>query len=269
MRIMKIMGAIVPLFLLVACGGEGGPTDASAPPAATPTPEATATSPDAVAERFVSGLANTTVDGQRALVALTAPSSPARAYINHLVAFTEAETAAGAAPAAGTFNTDGGPGTFTACSGDPADPHPCATFSAFEYDGGGLLSGFALDGAPVRSVVAAGGPAQNLDGVTVQPLSAYHDTANGTVVVAYRVTNGTARTVNMAYNSAELVSGGTQHGSAAGLGPDTLPPSVAGVFLNQFNAPSAVGTLQVEVDYVDENGGGPLADAAVALVAVP
>ncbi len=246
-------------------GTTSGDTQTASPAASTPA----GSQRDKAAVDFVSGLTTTTLKAQQDLVPLTSPNSAARAYIDYLVAYTDAQTSAGHTLPAGRFTSQGQPGTLTECDNVAEDPHPCSVYSNFRYDGRGLISGFDLDGQPVREVVAVGGPEQTASGVTVRPLGAYRDTGNGTVVVAYKVTNGTARVVTMAYNSAELVSGGAQHDTVTGAGPDSLPPSVSGTFLAQFNAQDPTGTLQVEADRdYNDNGGGPLAKLSVTLIPV-
>ncbi|SNQ47067.1 hypothetical protein FRACA_170027 [Frankia canadensis] len=215
----------------------------------------------------MSGLTVTTVKAQQDLVPLTSPNSAARAYINYIVAYTDAVTSAGHTLPAGRFTSQGKPGTLTECDNVPEDQHPCAEFSNFHYDGQGRIASFDIDGQPVRTVVAVGGPAQTVSGVTVAPMGAYSDTGNGTVVVAYRVTNGTSGTITMAYNGAEMVSGGRQHDTSGGSGPDKLPPQVSGLFLAGFAAQDPTGTFQVEADR--DGGGGPLANLTVNLVSVP
>ncbi|MEX5635528.1 hypothetical protein [Parafrankia sp. FMc2] len=265
MRITKIVGACVPLLLLVGCSGGDG--QAVAPPAVKPASASTSTSTDAVAARFVAGVARADLDGMRELVALTSPNSPARAYVDYLTAFVEAETALGKPPATGTFHRDDGPGMLTACRRMAGDPRPCTVCSKIAYDVEGRLSAFDVDGQPVRTVIARGGPAQQVRGATAQVLGAYRDALNGTVTVVYKVTNGTALTLSVAYPSAELVSGETRHVSTGGLGPDTVPAGADVIFLSRFDAQDPTGTFQVEVD--DANGGSPLGDAALTLVPVP
>ncbi|WP_261561615.1 hypothetical protein [Frankia tisae] len=269
-RLHLVLLTIALAVPAAGCASSSGSTGASSgdTQAASPTASAPAGSQrDKAAVDFVSGLTTTTLKAQQDLVPLTSPNSAARAYIDYLVAYTDAQTSAGHTLPAGRFTSQGEPETLTECDNVAEDPHPCAAFSNFQYDGRGLISGFDLDGQPVRAVVAVGGPEQTASGVTVRPLGASRDTGNGTVGVAYKVTNGTARVVTMAYNSAEMVSGGTQHDTVAGAGPDSLPPSVSGTFLAQFNAQDPTGTLQVEADYED-NGGGPLAKLSVTLVPV-
>ncbi|MCM3886130.1 hypothetical protein [Frankia sp. R82] len=265
MQMVRIAGACIALFLAASCGSGEDSRSTAEPTAPLSASHSPSPSQDDIAVRFVSGLTTTTLKGQQDTVPLTSPGSAARAYINYLVAFTDAETSAGHTLPAGRFTSQGKPGTLTECDNVPEDPHPCAEFSNFHLDGHGLISTFDIDGQPVRTVVAVGGPAQTASGVTVQPMGAYSDTGNATVVVAYKVTNETSGTVTMAYNAAEMVSGGSQHDTVGGTGPNTLPPSVSGMFLAQFSAQDPMGTFQVEADY-QANGGGSLAHFTVKLI---
>ncbi|MCL9761355.1 hypothetical protein [Frankia sp. AiPa1] len=264
-QIVRIAGICATLFLAASCGSGGGSNSTTEPAPPTAAAHSPRPSPGDIAVRFVSGLTNTTLKGQQDTVPLTSPNSPARAYISYLVAYTDAQTSAGGTLPTGRFTSQGKPGTLTECDNIAEDRHPCVAFSNFHLDGQGLISTFDMDGQPVRTAVAVGGPAQTASGVTVQPMGAYSDTGNGAVVVAYKVTNGTSRTVTMAYNAAEMVSGGSQHDTVGGTGPNTLPPSVSGMFLAQFSAQDPTGTFQVEADY-QADGGGPLANFTVKLI---
>lgn len=204
---------------LVACGGDESvavPEDRSLPaedaPSTTAAPgidAATSTTvpPVEVAERVFDALATRDADAIAGVLEATVPGSAAAVFVEHQ-ARVAALLAEYAAPPSTTTSTTTVSSTSTAAA-PPVVTAPdgvgsvcatsfeCTVFAEPEFDAGGLLRSFSIDGVPVGDLVRSAGPVVAADAVPVQMrvVSAYR-TASERVSVLVEVVNGAETTVS-------------------------------------------------------------------------
>lgn len=216
---------------------------AASPAAAPATTEPGTTEPAAAGDlhvAYVEAITAYTDEGFAQAADLTAPGSPAAAYVTYRQVVLRSDRQAGYRYEADELDVDGG--TITTCVQAENEEH-CADFADFQIADGQILS-FSVDGVPIDGRIAAGGEPVTVGPLTATPLTAYRAATSDQLIVMVDVSNSSDRTIDVDVHMAELVdTTGAQSTVETWQGATDLRPGATTTALFMFGPVDPGGTL--------------------------
>ena len=154
----------------------------------------------------------------RQALTLTAPGSPAHAYLTHQANLSEAALDEGWSYADETVD-DLGDGSFRACN-DPADETTCDTFANLKVNAAKLLVDLTVNGQPVGPRLAVGdGQSVRSGGSAFTFLTAYKTISTGALYVTVKIQTGPKPVTLNTYSATYRSPDGKQRETSTVIGP--------------------------------------------------
>jgi len=260
MKIVKVAGALLPLVLLVSCGGgtDVKPSDGESAKVADQSPGATesASASDDIdlpsedtLEAYFNGIAHQTLDSLQEAIDAAQPGSPAAAYATYLRGFGQAAVDDGTPfeEGADMSKVDGG---FKQCEGTGED-ETCYEYSDIE-GAGGKVAKFSVNDKPLGTRLAIGnGKAVGAkDGDSQATFIAAFEGSSGSnlfVVVSIKAGSKGVALVEANYRSVE----GRQSESSDDTGPDDLDSGALANYAFVFPSAKVGGTVTLKINDSD------------------